>query len=170
MSISRRLLLVGTALGLFLGLASVARAQEQARPFFPYPIQTKKLANGLTVIVVQMPGSGLASVRTAVRTGSRDEYEPGRTGFAHFFEHMMFRGTKKMPQEERERVVTQMGAATNAGTTTPDSRPRKTSGRFSNACNRRWLVEHASIQPGYPQRLRTNRVALTTSASVSKAT
>jgi zinc protease len=99
------------------------KAQPQAQPgqapskaFFPFPVHEKKLANGLTVIVVPMPGSGLASVRTVVRTGSRDEYERGRTGFAHFFEHMMFRGTKKMSQEERERVVTQMGAATNAGT------------------------------------------------------
>ena len=92
--------------------AGAARAEK----VFPFPVHEKKLANGLTVIVVPMPGSGLASVRTVVRTGSRDEYEPGRSGFAHFFEHMMFRGTKRMSAEERERVVTQMGASTNAYT------------------------------------------------------
>jgi zinc protease len=55
-------------------------------------------------------------VRTIIRTGSRDEYEPGRSGFAHFFEHMMFRGTKKVPADERERIVTSMGASSNAYT------------------------------------------------------
>jgi zinc protease len=112
MSNARCMTSLGVALALVLS-ASAAGAQSGT---FPFPVHEKKLANGLTVIVVPMPGSGLASVRTVVRTGSRDEYEPGKTGFAHFFEHMMFRGTKKMSQEERERVVTQMGAATNAST------------------------------------------------------
>jgi zinc protease len=113
MSIPRCLTTLGVALT--VGLSAPA-ARAQSGGFFPFPVHEKKLPNGLTVIVVPMPGSGLASVRTVVRTGSRDEYEPGKTGFAHFFEHMMFRGTKKMSQEERERVVTQMGAATNAST------------------------------------------------------
>jgi zinc protease len=52
-----------------------------------------------------------------VRTGSRDEVEEGHTGFAHFFEHMMFRGTEKYPADVRERIVTGMGANTNAYTT-----------------------------------------------------
>src|SRR6185503_2117738 len=60
--------------------------------------------------------SGLASVRTAVRTGARDEYEAGHSGFAHFFEHMMFRGTVKFPQEVYQRIYTELGAATNAYT------------------------------------------------------
>src|SRR5882762_6934568 len=111
----RRVLPAGTlAVATVLCLASPARAEPTT--FFPYPVHTNKLANGFTVIVVPMRGSGLASVRTVVRTGSRDEYEPGKTGFAHFFEHMMFRGTKRMSEEERERIVTQMGAAANAGT------------------------------------------------------
>jgi zinc protease len=114
MSLPRRLFTAGLALTLVLALAP--RARGQTRAFFPFPVHEKKLANGLAVIVVPMPGSGLASVRTVVRTGSRDEYERGRTGFAHFFEHMMFRGTKRMPQAERDRVVTQMGASTNAYT------------------------------------------------------
>ncbi|HTE50675.1 MAG TPA: pitrilysin family protein [Kofleriaceae bacterium] len=114
MSIPRCLITAGMAAALLLPRA--AAAQAPSGTFFPYPVHEKKLANGLTVIVVPMPGSGLASIRTVVRTGSRDEYERGHTGFAHFFEHMMFRGTKKMSAEERERVVTQMGAATNAST------------------------------------------------------
>jgi zinc protease len=49
-----------------------------------------------------------------VRTGSRDEVEPGRSGFAHFFEHMMFRGTEKYPNYDG--VTSSMGAARNAFT------------------------------------------------------
>ena len=52
-----------------------------------------------------------------VRTGSRDEVEPGRSGFAHFFEHMMFRGTKKYPGPVYDRIVTSLGARANASTT-----------------------------------------------------
>ena len=66
-------------------------------PIIPYPTETRTLPNGLNVIVVPMPSDGLAAYWSIVRTGSRDEYEPGRTGFAHFFEHMMFRGTERYP-------------------------------------------------------------------------
>jgi zinc protease len=97
--------------------ADPARAETAADArVFPLPVHEKTLRNGLRIIVVPMPGSGLASVRTIVRTGSRDEYEPGHTGFAHFFEHMMFRGTRRMPEAERERIITGMGASTNAYT------------------------------------------------------
>lgn len=105
-------------LGLALAPSQPASAKKMASPpsVFPFQVHQRQLKNGLIAIVVPIPGSGLASVRTAVRTGSRDEYEPGRSGFAHFFEHMMFRGTKKYPAEERGRVVTDMGASDNAYT------------------------------------------------------
>ena len=125
MSIVRRIFTLGLS-GVLAAAApglGVVRAEkrlpaaEGAAPVFPYPVHEKTLKNGLRVIVIPMPGSGLVSVRTVVRTGSRDEYEPGHTGFAHFFEHMMFRGTKRFPQAERERVLTKIGASTNAYTT-----------------------------------------------------
>ncbi len=59
---------------------------------FPYPIQQTKLDNGLNVVTVPYNSPGLASFFIVVRVGSRDEVEEGKTGFAHFFEHMMFRG------------------------------------------------------------------------------
>jgi zinc protease len=83
---------------------------------FPYPIHVQKLDNGLTLVVAPMPSEGLVSYRTAVRTGSRDEVERGRSGFAHFFEHMMFRGTEKYPEAVYEETVTRMGADANAFT------------------------------------------------------
>ena len=65
---------------------------------FPYHIYKGQLMdNGLSFVIVPMPSDGLVSYWTIVRTGSRDEVEKGVTGFAHFFEHMMFRGSEKYP-------------------------------------------------------------------------
>ncbi len=85
---------------------------------FPYPWTQRTLANGLRVVVIPTPSPGLVAYRTVVRTGARDEYEVGSTGFAHFFEHMMFRGTKKYPADRYNEIVTRLGADTNAYTST----------------------------------------------------
>ncbi len=84
---------------------------------FPYEYHTEKLSNGLTVVTVPMESPGLVAYWTIVRTGSRDEVEPGKSGFAHFFEHMMFRGTKKYPASVYQNIVTGLGARANAYTT-----------------------------------------------------
>ena len=84
---------------------------------FPYAYQRYSLENGFRAILIPMKGSGLVAYYTVVRTGSRDEWEPGHTGFAHFFEHMMFRGTKNYPGDVYDRIVTEMGASANAYTT-----------------------------------------------------
>ncbi|MBE0643887.1 MAG: insulinase family protein [Bacteroidetes bacterium] len=84
---------------------------------FPYPWETHTLENGLRVVMIPMSSGGLMSYYSVVRTGSRDEYEAGKTGFAHFFEHMMFRGTKNYPASVYDRMVTEMGADANAYTT-----------------------------------------------------
>ncbi|MGB7215620.1 MAG: pitrilysin family protein [Gammaproteobacteria bacterium] len=83
----------------------------------PYPAHVDVLDNGLKVIVMPMPSNGLVAYWTIVRTGSRDEYEKGRTGFAHFFEHMMFRGTVRFPSDAYQRILTEIGADANAYTT-----------------------------------------------------
>jgi zinc protease len=102
---------------LLTGAPSRSQETTAVTPIIPYPTETRTLANGLRVIVVQMPSDGLVAYWTIVRTGSRDEYEQGRTGFAHFFEHMMFRGTDRFPAAEYNRIVTTIGADTNAYTT-----------------------------------------------------
>ncbi len=84
---------------------------------FPYDIHTEVLDNGLQVNLIPMKSDGLVTVWSIVRTGSRDEYEQGRTGFAHFFEHMMFRGTERFPADVYNSMLTSMGADTNAFTT-----------------------------------------------------
>ena len=83
---------------------------------FPYPVQRVALTNGLKVLLIPMPAEGLAAYWSIVRTGSRDEVEPGVTGFAHFFEHMMFRGTDRYPAPVYNSMVTSMGASANAFT------------------------------------------------------
>ena len=84
---------------------------------FPYEIHTQRLDNGLTVHAVPTEHKGLAAVYTVVRTGSRNEVEPGKSGFAHFFEHMMFRGTERYPQQRYNDVLKALGADSNAFTT-----------------------------------------------------
>jgi zinc protease len=84
---------------------------------FPYDYTSETLENGLKVYLIPMESNGLATYYTIVRTGARDEVEAGKTGFAHFFEHMMFRGTKKYPKDVLDSITTSIGADANAYTT-----------------------------------------------------
>ena len=95
---------------------SLSPTAVRAAPVFPYPYQQQVLTNGLKVIVVPMESPGQVAYYSVVRTGSRDEVEEGKSGFAHFFEHMMFRGTKKFPSAVYEGIVTRIGASANAYT------------------------------------------------------
>ncbi len=88
-----------------------------AAPATSFGLTVDTLDNGLTVVTIPMPGSGVAAFYTLVRAGSRDEVEAGRSGYAHLFEHLMFRGTAKMPAADYERRMQAMGADNNAFTT-----------------------------------------------------
>ena len=102
-----------------------ATASESAAPaastgrgdILPYDATETTLANGLKVIVVPTGYPNLVTVQIPVQTGSRNEVEEGKTGFAHFFEHMMFRGTEKFPPADYEAIITKAGARQNAYTT-----------------------------------------------------
>lgn len=114
-----------TILGLTMGLLLIASGNiysAEAKPdtsgkILPYPIYQHKLANGLNVVTVPFDSPGLASLHIVTRVGARNEVEPGVTGFAHFFEHMMFRGTDKYSKEEYSAALKSTGAAANANTT-----------------------------------------------------
>jgi zinc protease len=82
----------------------------------PFKAEERTLANGLKVIVVPTGFPNIVSLQIPVRTGSRNEVEPGKSGFAHFFEHMMFRGTKAYPPDVYNAIVTKAGARQNAYT------------------------------------------------------
>ncbi len=83
----------------------------------PFRAVEKNLPNGLKVIVVPTGFPNIVSLQIPVQTGSRNEVEPGKSGFAHFFEHMMFRGTKAYPPDKYNEIITQAGARQNAYTT-----------------------------------------------------
>ncbi|HEX8201390.1 MAG TPA: pitrilysin family protein [Isosphaeraceae bacterium] len=92
-------------------------SQSPSKPIFPYPIRETMLENGLRVISVPYDSPGIIAYYTVVRTGSRNEVETGLSGFAHFFEHMMFRGTERYPQEAYNAELKALGANSNAFTT-----------------------------------------------------
>src|SRR5437762_2616555 len=71
----------------------------ETHKLFPYQIHTRDLPNGLRLVAVPFDSPGIIAYYTVVRTGSRNEIEAGLSGFAHFFEHMMFRGTPKYTSE-----------------------------------------------------------------------
>src|SRR5262249_15318078 len=83
---------------------------------FPYAVTKTILDNGLTVLSVPYDSPGIVAYFTIVRTGSRNEVEKGLSGFAHFFEHMMFRGTPAYPEEKYNDVLRSLGADSNAFT------------------------------------------------------
>jgi zinc protease len=91
-------------------------ADLERRPVFPFPIRKTTLDNGLAVISMPFDSPGIIAYYTVVRTGSRNEVEKGLSGFAHFFEHMMFRGTEKYSQEKYNDVLKSLGADSNAFT------------------------------------------------------
>lgn len=84
---------------------------------FPTPPEVTALPNGVRVVTVAWPSPGIVAYYTLVRAGSRDEVEEGHTGFAHFFEHMMFRGTEAHPAADYAARLEAVGADGNAFTT-----------------------------------------------------
>jgi zinc protease len=82
----------------------------------PFTATERTLANGLKIIVVPTGFPNLVSVQIPVQTGSRNEVEPGKSGFAHFFEHLMFRGTPANPPEKYREIMGKAGARDNAST------------------------------------------------------
>jgi zinc protease len=96
--------------------ATSAEPLSNKNNILPYPIHQHQLDNGLNVVTVPFDSPGTAAFYTVFRVGSRDEVEDGVTGFAHFFEHMMFRGTDKYPPDEYQAVLKATGASANANT------------------------------------------------------
>lgn len=73
------------------------------------------LPNGLRVITVEQPAAPVVAVHLWYHVGSKDE-QPGRQGFAHMFEHMMFRGTDRLGPEDHFKFVRRTGGDCNAYT------------------------------------------------------
>jgi zinc protease len=99
-----------------LGVTASGLVDAPAGRILPFDASERTLPNGLRVIVVPTGFPNLVSLQIPVQTGSRNEVEPGKSGFAHFFEHMMFRGTKAYPPEAYQAILTKAGARQNAFT------------------------------------------------------
>lgn len=90
---------------------------SQSRPVFPYNYTIDDLPNGLRLVTVPTDYPNLVALYIVVQTGSRNEVETGKSGFAHFFEHMMFRGSQNFTPDQRDAIMRRAGASTNAYTT-----------------------------------------------------
>lgn len=95
---------------------SRAPLHAAADDVLPFKTTETVLPNGLKVIVVPTGFPNIVSVHVTVGTGSRNEVEPGKSGFAHFFEHLMFRGTPTHPPEKQREIMVKAGARDNAST------------------------------------------------------
>jgi zinc protease len=103
---------------LLLGCLSTAAGAGPAEKVFPFPYTQEDLPNGLRLVTIPTGFPNIVSLYIVVRTGSRNEVEPGKTGFAHLFEHLMFRGTPRYPAEKFTATLRAAGADFNASTNT----------------------------------------------------
>jgi zinc protease len=97
-----------------LALASAARAQDPHIPFTKYT-----LPNGLEVLLHQDKSVPLVAVEVWYHVGSGDE-APGKSGFAHLFEHLMFQGTAHTGPDRHLSILHDLGATDVNGTTSPN--------------------------------------------------
>src|SRR5678815_510489 len=100
---------------LLLTLAT-AFAASPPQKVFPFPYTQQDLPNGLRLVTIPTGFPNIVALYIVVQTGSRNEVEPGKSGFAHFFEHMMFRGSDNYTPDQREAIFKRAGAKTNAYT------------------------------------------------------
>lgn len=96
-------------LALLLFIGSFANAQQ-------VEFEEYDLDNGMHVILHQDNSAPVVTVSVMYHVGAKDE-NPERTGFAHFFEHLLFEGTENIPRGEWFNIVTSNGGSNNANTT-----------------------------------------------------
>src|SRR5882672_1566008 len=108
---SRKLLLAPLCALVLAASSGVARAE----PHVAYTTFT--LDNGLRVFVIEDHATPTLAVVTYYQVGSKDEL-PGKTGFAHLFEHLMFKGSAHAPDGLIDLRIEEAGGASNAFTST----------------------------------------------------
>jgi zinc protease len=94
----------------------VPAAKASTKSVLPAERRATALPNGLRIFMVKYPSPGVVAYQIPVRVGSRNEVEAGKSGFAHFFEHLMFRGTKNRTGAELSALYTKLGVENNAWT------------------------------------------------------
>jgi zinc protease len=96
--------------------ASLTNISAQAKKVFPYNYKTEDLPNGLRLVTVPTDYKNLVSLYIVVGAGSRNEIEANKSGYAHFFEHLMFRGSENFAPGRFDEVMKKAGASSNAYT------------------------------------------------------
>jgi zinc protease len=110
-----RLIACLSALALLAGPA-VAQAPAAAPvTVAPLKYETRTLANGLKLVTVLDHAAPIVTVQVFYGVGAKDD-PAGRSGFAHLFEHMMFKATRDMPSEYMDRLTEDVGGMNNAST------------------------------------------------------
>src|SRR5437667_12858188 len=109
----RKIAILGAAC---CGLLSVYPSIRVSAQALHVPYQTFTLPNGLQVLLHEDHSVPLVSVNVWYHVGSSDE-KPGRTGFAHLFEHIMFMGSQHVPTGEFDRLLEAAGGDNNGSTT-----------------------------------------------------
>ncbi len=103
----------GLALVLMAGLLAPAFAHAADVP--PIRFTSRTLPNGLKVYASQDRATPNVTVQVWYGVGSKDDPQ-GRSGFAHLFEHLMFKATRNLPSEQFDRMTEDVGGFNNAGT------------------------------------------------------
>jgi zinc protease len=113
MRLYRAALLLGAAL---LPLSAQAqKAPAPAAAVKPLDFTERTLANGLRVYAIRDTGTSNVSVQVWYDVGSKDD-PAGRSGFAHMFEHLMFKATRNLVSEQMDRLTEDVGGYNNAST------------------------------------------------------
>src|ERR1044071_6675990 len=107
-----KLFLLLCALALTCAALLPASAQTHVPPI---PLRERTLQNGLVVLSAQDRSTPTVAIHVWYRVGSKDDPQ-GRSGFAHLFEHIMFKSTKNMPAEMMDRLTEDVGGFNNATT------------------------------------------------------
>jgi zinc protease len=97
-----------------LAFATAVASAAVRPPRLAYQIAT--LPNGLTIVLEEDHSTPIVHLQLTYHVGSKNE-KPGRTGFAHLFEHLMFKGSKNVDAEGHTSMIASVGGQSNAYTT-----------------------------------------------------
>src|SRR6266536_3881488 len=109
---------LGALLGLFAAILISSTFTREAIAQITTPkinFQEKTLPNGMRVLSAVDHSSPTVAIQVWYHVGSKDD-PPGRSGFAHLFEHIMFKATKNMKSEMMDRLTEDVGGFNNAST------------------------------------------------------
>lgn len=119
MIILKRLLFLVALIGSILGVQISAKAHTATTTTIlkiaPVKYRQRTLANGLTVLSIENHQSPTAAIQVWYHVGGKDD-PAGRSGFAHLFEHMMFKSTRNQKSENFDRLTEDVGGQNNAFT------------------------------------------------------